>query len=183
MNAHRLYRSRNERMIAGVAGGMAEYLDVDPTVIRILWILATFLGGITILLYPIMVLIVPNAPYGAPGAGWVPGPGWVPAAPPAGTPGTGEGTTETATSSDGSPIADGTAAPTGWIYQPAVRSERHGPGASAYVGVLLILAGLFALGDNVFPGWFLHASAGPVIVVAFGAMLLFSALRRPAAER
>ena len=152
MNPHRLYRSRNERMIAGVAGGMAEYLDVDPTVIRILWILATFLGGITILLYPIMAIIVPLAPYGAP----------APYGTPSGVPGTGDAPAD------------------GWVYQPVAPVEHRGPGASVYVGALFILVGLFALGDTIFPGWSLHASAGPLIVVAFGAMLLFSAFRRPA---
>ncbi len=41
----RLYRSRTEKMIAGVCGGLAEYFDIDPTIIRILWVLITFLGG------------------------------------------------------------------------------------------------------------------------------------------
>ena len=167
MNPHRLYRSRNERMIAGVAGGMAEYLDVDPTVIRILWILATFLGGITILLYPIMAIIVPLAPYGTP----------APYGTAAGVPGTGEAPAD----GDAPATADGTpTTPGGWVYQPVAPVEHRGPGASVYVGALFILVGLFALGDTIFPGWSLHASAGPLIVVAFGAMLLFSAFRRPA---
>ena len=48
MNPRRLYRSRHDRQLAGVAGGMAEYLEVDPTVVRLLWILSVFLGGFTI---------------------------------------------------------------------------------------------------------------------------------------
>ena len=176
MNPRRLYRSRNERVIAGVAGGMAEYLDVDPTVIRILWVLATFLGGITILLYPIMVFIVPLAPYGSP-VGYVPGS-------PAGTgnPGTGMNASGE-TPAEGAPSADSTPAATGWVYQPAPRSDHRGPGASVYLGVLLVIVGLFALGDSVLPGWFGHASGGPVVVLALGAMILFSAFRRQADER
>ena len=175
MNPRRLYRSRNERVIAGVAGGMAEYLDVDPTGIRILWILATFLGGITILLYPIMAFIVPLAPYGSP-VGYAPGS-------PAGTgnPGTGDAPAEGDATAAGAPA--GTPAATGWVYQPAPRSDRRGLGASVYLGVLLVIVGLFALGDSVIPGWFGHASGGPVVVLALGAMLLFSAFRRQADER
>lgn len=45
MGRRRLYRSRRERMIAGVAGGLADYFDVDVLIIRLLWILAFFMGG------------------------------------------------------------------------------------------------------------------------------------------
>lgn len=62
MNPRRLYRSRRDRQLAGVAGGIAEYLEIDPTVVRILWILSVFLGGFGILLYIIMAFIVPLDP-------------------------------------------------------------------------------------------------------------------------
>jgi phage shock protein C len=173
VNPRRLYRSRNERVIAGVAGGMAEYLDVDPTVIRILWILATFLGGITILLYPIMVFIVPLAPAGT----WVPAPGA------SGTPA--EGGVGGESGQPAQPGPDG--APAGYIWTApmpgVVRGEHRGPGAAVYLGVLLVVFGLFALADSVIPGWFGHASAGPAVIVALGAMLLVGAVRRPAVDR
>jgi phage shock protein C len=168
-------------VIAGVAGGMAEYLDVDPTVIRILWILATFLGGITILLYPIMAFIVPLAPYGSP-VGYAPGApaGYGNPGNP-GNPPTGDAPAEGETAADGAPA--GTAPATGWIYQSAPRSDRRGLGASVYLGVLLVVIGIVALADSVTPGWFPHASAGPVVIVTLGGLLLFSAFRRPAGER
>ena len=56
----RLYRSREERMIAGVCGGIAEYVNVDPTVIRLLFILGSFSGGPGLLIYFVMMLIVPE---------------------------------------------------------------------------------------------------------------------------
>ena len=62
MNPRRLYRCRRDRQLAGVAGGIAEYLEIDPTVVRILWILSVFLGGFGILLYIIMAFIVPLEP-------------------------------------------------------------------------------------------------------------------------
>jgi phage shock protein C len=55
----RLHRSRTERMIAGVCGGLAEYFDVDPTIIRIIWVLISFLAGVGILLYIILWIIMP----------------------------------------------------------------------------------------------------------------------------
>jgi phage shock protein C len=76
VNGKRLYRCRQDRQLAGVAGGMAEYLEIDPTVVRILWILSVFLGGFTLLLYVIMAFVVPLEPvgYGAPIQGWPVGP-------------------------------------------------------------------------------------------------------------
>jgi phage shock protein C len=58
----KLYRSRKERMIAGVCGGLAEFFGMDPTWIRLMFIILFFLGGCTLLIYVIMWLIVPLAP-------------------------------------------------------------------------------------------------------------------------
>lgn len=58
----KLYRSRKERMIAGVCGGVAEYFNIDPSIVRLLFILFFFLGGCALLAYVIMWLIIPLAP-------------------------------------------------------------------------------------------------------------------------
>ncbi len=58
----RLYRSRKERRIAGVCGGIAEYLAIDPTLVRILWVLLALAGGPGVLLYIIMAAVVPEEP-------------------------------------------------------------------------------------------------------------------------
>lgn len=58
----RLYRSRNERMIAGVCGGLAEYFKVDPTLWRLLFVLFALLGGPGIIFYLIMWIVVPEEP-------------------------------------------------------------------------------------------------------------------------
>ena len=68
----RLYRSRDDRMIAGVAGGMAERWDADPSLVRLLWVLATvFTGGIALIVYIVMAVVVPEDPlgYGRPPVG------------------------------------------------------------------------------------------------------------------
>jgi phage shock protein C len=62
MSGKRLYRSQNERMIAGVCGGIAEYLDIDPTLVRILFVLLFFVGGNGLLLYLILMFLVPMKP-------------------------------------------------------------------------------------------------------------------------
>ncbi|OGT53957.1 MAG: hypothetical protein A3E84_00470 [Gammaproteobacteria bacterium RIFCSPHIGHO2_12_FULL_42_13] len=58
----KLYRSRKARIIAGVCGGLAEYFNVDPTWVRLLFILFFILGGTTFLFYIIMWIIVPLEP-------------------------------------------------------------------------------------------------------------------------
>ncbi|HZY10502.1 MAG TPA: PspC domain-containing protein [Bacteroidota bacterium] len=58
----RLYKSRINRMIDGVCGGIAEYFEVDPTVVRILWVLITLLGGTGLFLYIAGMIIMPVNP-------------------------------------------------------------------------------------------------------------------------
>ncbi|KAF0195360.1 MAG: phage shock protein PspC [Bacillota bacterium] len=56
----RLYRSKKQRMLGGVAGGIAEYLNTDPTVIRLLIVAFAFMGGAGIPAYIIAWLIMPE---------------------------------------------------------------------------------------------------------------------------
>ncbi|MBU1197423.1 PspC domain-containing protein [Candidatus Micrarchaeota archaeon] len=57
----RLYRSR-ERVIGGVCGGIAKYFDVDPRIVRILWLLWVFAGGLGLIAYLVAWIIVPLEP-------------------------------------------------------------------------------------------------------------------------
>lgn len=61
-NMKRLYKSRTSRMIDGVCGGIAEYFGLDPTLVRIAWVLLTFLGGSGIVLYIAGMIIMPTRP-------------------------------------------------------------------------------------------------------------------------
>jgi phage shock protein C len=66
MNATRkLYRSRTDRKLAGVCGGLAQYLNVDATVVRVVFIVLAVLGGAAIPIYLAMWVIVPYEPEGA----------------------------------------------------------------------------------------------------------------------
>lgn len=59
----RLYRSQTESVFGGVAGGVAEYLDVDPAIVRVLWaLLALLTGGVFFILYIVMWVVVPYGP-------------------------------------------------------------------------------------------------------------------------
>ena len=60
--SRRLYKSRRNKVIDGICGGIAEYFDVDPTIVRILWILITLMGGSGFILYIIAMIIMPANP-------------------------------------------------------------------------------------------------------------------------
>lgn len=58
----RLHKSRTDRMLDGVCGGIAEYFRIDPTLVRIAWVLLIFFGGAGIILYILAMIIMPGAP-------------------------------------------------------------------------------------------------------------------------
>lgn len=59
----KLYRSRTNSMIAGVCGGLGEYLNVDPTILRVVAVLLIFADGIGLLAYLIAWIIIPRRPF------------------------------------------------------------------------------------------------------------------------
>ncbi len=62
----RLYRSRRDSMLGGVAGGVADYFDMDPSIVRVAWaVLALVTGGIFLVLYIVMWIVVPEGPSAA----------------------------------------------------------------------------------------------------------------------
>lgn len=67
----RLMRSSTDKKIGGVCAGIAEYFDLDPTIVRVIWFLAVFFAGTGLLVYIILWIVLPLAP--APGTISVPG--------------------------------------------------------------------------------------------------------------
>ena len=56
----RLYKSTTNKKLCGVCGGLAEYFDFEPTLVRLAWILFTVLGGAGILAYIITAIVMPS---------------------------------------------------------------------------------------------------------------------------
>ncbi len=63
MEGKKLYRSRTNKMVAGVCSGLGKYLSIDPTLIRLIFALLVFLGvGSGILVYLVLMIVVPLEP-------------------------------------------------------------------------------------------------------------------------
>jgi phage shock protein C len=146
---YRLYRSRRDRMLAGVAGGLAEMWRADPSLVRIIWaLLVVFTGGLALLVYIVMAIVVPEEDE-------VFGPSGAPPRPEGGGPAMFEGSSS-------------------WR---APRTDGSGVSPGLLLGGFFILIGLFFLAREFFPridfDWL-----GPLVLVAIGAVLIVSALGR-----
>jgi phage shock protein C len=187
MGTH-LYRSREDRMLAGVAGGLADLWDADPSLIRILWALLVILtGGIALVVYIVMAIVVPEEPDAPLAAGFA---GYD--APPAPGPETPAGApTAAGTPTTSAPAGSfASAAPADWRSQRAAyrdqrraarrarRAERgyDGRSASIVLGSILLLIGIAFLVREYLPSidfdyiW-------PLVLVALGVLVLLAALR------
>jgi phage shock protein PspC (stress-responsive transcriptional regulator) len=193
VNPRRLYRCRHDRRLAGVAAGMAEYLEIDPTVVRILWILSVFLGGFTILLYIILAFVIPNEPVAMPAPGATGPAGGGPPTEDAGAEPTGDQPTGDQPTGD-QPTGDQPTGdqPTGQAWAPspawtaptpARTGDRRGGGAGLYGGLLLVIFGAIALATVLIPGWVGGAALGPALLLALGIALLLGSTRRAAYDR
>ena len=56
----RLMRSKNDQQVAGVAAGLADYFNIDPTIVRLLFVLGTFLGGPGLVIYIALWIVMPE---------------------------------------------------------------------------------------------------------------------------
>jgi len=68
MNNKRLMRSRDDRMLFGVCAGLAQYLGIDPVIVRLLAVLLTLWNGVGLLIYLVLAIVVPQEPDVAPKA-------------------------------------------------------------------------------------------------------------------
>ena len=65
----KLMRSSTDKKIGGVCAGVADYFDLDPTLVRVIWVLIVLCGGTGLLLYVILWIVLPQAPLPLPPAG------------------------------------------------------------------------------------------------------------------
>ena len=161
----RLYKSRTDSLLGGVAGGVAEYLDADPSIVRVIWaILAIVTGGIFVVVYIVMWIVVPDAPASA---------APVSAAPAAAAP--------TDSGDAGADSAGPAAAGPSVTSEPASPRRRSSGGGSLVFGLILVGLGAWFLIREYVPQidtdllW-------PIGLVVLGIVLVVASLRRPRAE-
>lgn len=146
----RLYRSRTNAMLGGVAGGLGEYLNIDPTFVRLFFVLLALGSGIGVLLYLLLWIILPREDQlrSQEGAPFRPG--------------------EFANR----------AGQMGREFGEAV--SRPNPATVKWIGGGLILAGIFFLLENLnlpWLSWFQRELLWPLLLIVAGAALLLRAVR------
>jgi phage shock protein C len=62
MEPKRLFRSKTDRVLGGVCAGLGNYFTIDPVLVRVLWVISFFVGGVGFLAYLIAWIIVPEEP-------------------------------------------------------------------------------------------------------------------------
>jgi hypothetical protein len=134
---------------------VAEFFDLDPTLVRVLWFLSIFAGGFSILLYIGLAIIVPLEP--------------LPEVPAAG---------------DASEVTEATVTTTVAEPEGHRHARRAGSGrATTFVGIALILFGALALVDAVLPSWAdSWRYLWPLFFLGIGAVLVAGAVRRAPTE-
>jgi phage shock protein PspC (stress-responsive transcriptional regulator) len=194
----RLYKSTTDRSLSGVCGGLAAWLGLDPSLVRIVWVLLALLsGGVFVVLYIVMAVVVPDAPPGwaprgrvhqsgppswgpgygqgwggsAPGGAWTDQTGWQGGARPAAGPPTGAAPDPTA--SGGTPSSW----PEDWGRPRAGQSSPFPVDrASIVIGGVLVALGVWFLVKDRIP--INPELVWPVAVIALGGLMIAGAVRR-----
>lgn len=181
----KLLRSRNDRMIAGVCGGLADYVALDPTLVRVgVVLLAVASQGAIVIAYFVMAIVVPEEPLGDTVSAWdTP----TPTAP---TYQGGAAVSDEQTTGTTVPENTGFEAPQSAEYQSPVppaaqwtptpvqapESKRRGRGGVGF-GIVLVLVGVLLLVNEFVPGvdvW----RFWPLLIVAAGLSAVFKGVRR-----
>jgi phage shock protein PspC (stress-responsive transcriptional regulator) len=158
MATKRFFRSRRDGLIAGVCGGLAEYFDVDPSLVRLIFILAIFLGGAGLVVYLVAWLIVPENPEQSPTPSFAKN----------------QKLKEEVVGElrrVGSSLAEKFEAT---LEGADDRPERR---STVFVGLALIVLGAAFLFKNFIP-WLELEKLWPILLIGVGVLLLFGASRR-----
>jgi len=154
---NKLYRSKKDCVIGGVCGGIAEYFDVDPTLVRLLAVLVFFLGGSGIVAYIIGWIIIPRNPNGN-------------------TEGNSENKEETKRKIK--KRAEDTIKKTEENLleeRSKGNSERN---RNIILGIILTIVGLIFMGSTFFPWitWAVWGAFWPVIIIVVGIVIMIRAI-------
>ncbi len=145
----KLHRSVKNKVIGGVAGGLAEYFDIDPVLVRVLFVVSLFFHGSGFIAYIILWIIVPEAPFVFEGAANF-------------------SSTNASPTSTEAKAETNDAASAYFKSLEEKKSKRH-----RNVGIVLIVIGCIFFADNFIPH-FHFSDFWPLILIAIGASLLLN---------
>ncbi len=145
----KLYRSRRVRVFGGIAGGLAQYFNLDPILVRVLFVVVTILHGFGILLYIILWIVVPEEPFEV-----------------AYKVNIDDQTTGEQSSQTDSINFDGT--------QPLPQKQSSG---RIVLGIILIVIGLIFFADHIIPSFDLR-DVLPIAFVLIGGSLIWNSLKK-----
>lgn len=148
----KLYRSVREKMIGGVCGGLADYFNVDVTLVRLIVLIAVFAGGVGLLAYLAAWIIIPVDP--SEQDGYIK-----------------QNSHDTEDAFRGLEYDDETGA-----NRPA-RYEHH-ENRSKFAGIILVLLGVFFLLERLLPYWFDMSKMWPLLLIAIGFAIIWRGGRR-----
>lgn len=152
MEPKRFYRSRTDRKIGGVSAGLGDYFNMDPMLIRLLFVVLTFAGGGGVLIYLVLWIVTPEKPF-QPDSGYK---------------------QPTADSSQPEQPVTDQAEYTATNTPTTVNSTSQRPKGSLIGGLVLITLGVLFLADEFFPQ-FDFGDLWPVIIIVIGVGLLIKA--------
>jgi phage shock protein C len=156
----RLYRSRKDRMIWGVCGGLARYFGIDPVIVRIIFVLLAFADGIGIVAYIILAVVVrlEDSPSAT----------------------TSETVRENIEEMKTTATELGRELRTTFEKEDSVKEENqvHYRGRYIWGIVLVIIGAIFLLSNFHWLWWFSWSYLWPVILIAIGVVVIFSRRRR-----
>ncbi len=143
----RLYRSNTQKILGGVCGGLAEYFDVDVTLIRLLWVMAIIVGGAGAMVYIIAWIIIPEYPR-----------------------------METAAVGDNS-TSEEVVVNDDFETAASPKNEKEGNAKkNSLAGIILIVLGVLFLLHEFFPFWQMRRY-WPIILIAAGIIFILRGLR------
>jgi phage shock protein C len=143
----KLYRSRTDRVIAGVCGGLGEYFEIDPIIFRGVFILLCLPGGFGFLFYLLLTVIVPRSP--------------------------GDVVVEGSRKEEFRGMAYGMKDHLNDLAHKIRESDNWFSGRRNVVGLIIVIVGLFLFVQQIFPfRWFHWNFFWPVLLIVFGVLIL-----------